>query len=73
MTKGQLKSILANLEANEVPDSTEIAVRVLSGEKMVLNGNSFFSQGADAEVSLDAQNHWAAQVTEPEVIFLKQE
>lgn len=74
MNKGQLKSMVAAMEARGVPDSASVFVKVVGSESpMQLNGSSFIEQGQDSEVSLDANDNFAGVVTEISAVFLKQD
>lgn len=73
MTKAQAKALIEAMDAKGVPDSAIFAVKVVTGEVMHLNPNSFAVVGENADVSLDASDHWAGTVSEVSAVYLKQD
>lgn len=71
LTKGQVKEIIAQMDAGGVPDSVQFGVKMLNGDKVELQ-NSFSIVGKNSEFSIDASDHWAEQVAEAEGVYLKQ-
>lgn len=71
LTFAQAKEIVAQMQAANVPDNAEFAVRMLNGEKLELQ-RSFVVVGKNSEYNLDASEHWAEQVSEPNLALLKQ-
>lgn len=72
MTKAQLKSIIANMDAKGLSDSAEIRVIMVAGGSIELNQNSFKAQLADTDFTVDAGGNFAPTQDQGEIGFLKQ-
>jgi hypothetical protein len=72
MKKSHLKAIIADMEAKGVPDSADLKIKMLDSNLIDINPNSYVVIGENADVSLDASDHWAGNVTEANAVFLKQ-
>lgn len=73
MSKGQLKAMVAAMEARGIADSVQVSVKTVGAEVMQLNGNSFAVQGENADLTLDAGNNWAGVASEANAVFFKQD
>ena len=72
MKKSHLKAIIADMEARGVPDSADVKIKMLDSNLIDINPNSYAIIGENADVTLDASDHWAGTATEAEAVFLKQ-
>lgn len=73
MTKGQLKEIVAQLEALGVADATVVKVRMnIDNSQIDLNPFSFEVQNKEASYTVDASDHFAETISKQAVVILKQ-
>lgn len=72
LNKGQLKEILQVCDNAGIPDSVEMKIRLLVGDKISLDDVHFIIDGQDSSFSIDVTGHWAAEVSESNAIVLKQ-
>lgn len=73
MTKGQVKAMVANWDAQAIPDSAIVGIKTVTAEIMQLNSSSYAYVGQDADVSLDASDHWAPAISTPWAVYFKQD
>lgn len=73
MNFGQLKAMVAAIDAGPTPDSAVFAVKTVNAEIMQINANSFSVVGEDSDVTLDAGNNWAGVPSQVSAVYLKQD
>ena len=73
MNKGQLKSIVAALEAANVPDSAQIKVEMaIDNSRIALLPYPVKIEKQDSVITPDAQGNWAPEVTQADAVVIKQ-
>lgn len=73
MTKAQLKEIVAQLDALQVPDAAVVLLqRNIDNARMEIAPLVFKIEGQDAEFSIDASGHWAPAVSQANAVVLKE-
>ena len=71
MNKGQLKSIIASLEANGVPDSAEVKVELaIDNSRIALPPYPVKIEKQDMLIAPDAGGNWAPEVTQADAVVL---
>lgn len=73
MTKLQLKELVAQLDALQVPDAALVKfMKSVDNARHDIAPFVFKIEGQDAEYSVDAQGHWAPAVSQAHAVILKE-